>query len=117
MARHDREDVTAQREAVTTARATFAELLLDLAFLAAKEGAGDVDAESRALAKTLTSKAKRPPAVDSAAWLGALSAARRHHDAYSTEYDVAEQRARDAERALDTALIDLHTASGGGGFG
>lgn len=110
-----REDLTRQRDAVTAARAVFADRLEVLAELAADEEAPEVAAECRALVKRLTSTAKRPPAIDTANWLGALSAARRDTDAYSLRYDAAEGRARDAERLLDTALYDLSTARGADG--
>lgn len=112
MLRSDREDLTAQHARVARAREEFADALTRLADHARRAGLGDVAEECRALVRVLGSRAKRPPAVDTAAWLGALSAARRHRDDYPWEYDAAEAHARDAERLLDTAVYDLHTARG-----
>lgn len=112
-----REDLSRQRDAVTQARAVFADRLEVLAELAADEGAPEVAVECRALVRRLTSTAKRPPAVDTADLMGALSGARRHGDAFTSRYDEAERDVRSAERLLDAALYDLATAGGAGGAG
>lgn len=81
--RVDREDLTAQRDALTAARAG-----LHDALRAVEREAGDA-------ARPAGSKAKRPQAVDLTAYLAAHQAVLR------------------AEQTVDLATLDLHTAAGG----
>jgi hypothetical protein len=108
----DKEDLSAQRERVTEAKADFADALraLEQACREAPDLA-PVAAECRALQCVLGSKAKRPPAVDTAAWAGAVSAARRTA-VRSDAWDDAVRAAQGAEQRLDTAVYDLRTAGG-----
>jgi hypothetical protein len=112
--RTDREDVTAQREAVTRARERFSETLLVLVDACDEPDLTDVVEESTALVKALSSRAKRPPAVDTAAWAGTISAAFRT-STRSDEFEDAVAYARAAEQDLDSAAYDLATASGADG--
>jgi hypothetical protein len=112
--RTDREDVTAQQQALDAARSTWREALATLARVAAREGLSGVAEEAEDVARALGSRAKRPSAVDGAALAGEVSAARRHA-VLSDEFDQAADAARDAETAVDLAVHDLATASGADG--
>jgi hypothetical protein len=109
--RADREDVTAQREALTAARAAWAAALDDLVQAAGLDTVATVEEEARALARALRSRAKNPPPVDSRGLAGAVSAAHRY-DTMTDEFDRAVEAARVAEQAVDLAAYDLRTASG-----
>lgn len=111
--RPDREDVSAQLERLAQARADYAVALERvLAECAGDSGLAEVAAETQVLLRRLRSTAKRPPALDTAAWAGAVSAATRAA-ARADAWDQAVAEARAAETAVDLAALDVHTARGG----
>ena len=110
--RDDREDLTAQRERVRTARAALAEAVDGLEHACRGDaGLREVASAAREVGRTLASRAKRPPPVDTGALLGGVSAAQRSATR-SDAWDCAVRRVRDAESALDLAVYDLATARG-----
>ncbi|WP_298804442.1 hypothetical protein [uncultured Pseudokineococcus sp.] len=135
--RTDREDLSAQEAAVAAARDGLRDAVEDLARASDEEarprGAGGrpgtgtgtgsnggtgtdpslaaVAAEARDLARALRSRARRPPAADTAPLAGAVSAAQREA-ARSDAWDDAARAVREAESALDAAVVDLASARG-----
>ncbi|MEJ5869317.1 hypothetical protein WDV85_16400 [Pseudokineococcus sp. 5B2Z-1] len=127
--RTDREDLSAQEAAVAAAREGLRDAVEDLARASEEEarprGAGGrpvtgpgtdpslaaVAAEARDLARALRSRARRPPAADTAPLAGAVSAAQREA-ARSDAWDDAVRAVREAESALDAAVVDLASARG-----
>ncbi|MEJ5915191.1 hypothetical protein [Pseudokineococcus sp. 1T1Z-3] len=115
--RPDREDVSAQEAALAAARDGMQEAAEHLADVSRREaGAGPdplhhVASEATALARVLRSRARRPPAADTAPLAGAVSAAQRAA-ARSDTWDAAVAAAREAESALDVAAVDLAAARG-----
>ncbi|WP_299035753.1 hypothetical protein [uncultured Pseudokineococcus sp.] len=118
VARPDREDVSAQEEALAGARAALASAVEHLAAVSRTEARGRADdrldavaAEADALRRTLRSRARRPPAPDTAPLAGAVSSAERRA-ARSDEWDDAVRAVRGAEADLDVAAVDLAAARG-----
>ncbi|MEJ5889314.1 hypothetical protein WDZ16_12650 [Pseudokineococcus marinus] len=129
--RTDREDLSAQEAAVAAARDGLRDAVEDLARASEDEarprgadgrpatgrgGGADpslaaVAAEARDLARALRSRARRPPAADTAPLAGAVSAAQREA-ARSDAWDDAARAVREAESALDAAVVDLASARG-----
>lgn len=118
IARPDREDLSAQEEALAAARSGLREAVEDLERVSRAEAGGGRDermaavaAEARDLSRVLRSRARRPPAVDTVALAGAVSAAERAA-ARSDAWDEAVRGVRDAEAHLDAAALDLESARG-----
>lgn len=117
--RPDRGDVSVQEAALATARAALADAVAALADTARREGraaGGDPRAdavvdEATALGRALRSRARRPPAPDTAALAGAVSSAERSA-VRSDAWDDAVRAWRDAEAGLDVAALDLAAARG-----
>lgn len=116
-ARADREDVSAQEEALAGARAALAAAAAGLAEASRTEGRGgderlaDVAQEAASLGRALRSRARRPPAPDTVPLAGAVSAAQREA-ARSDAWDEAVRAVREAEADLDVAALDLAAARG-----
>jgi len=117
-ARPDREDVSAQEAALAAAREALAAAAEDLAAVSRSEARGRADdrlaavaEEADVLRRALRSRARRPPAPDTAPLAGAVSSAEREA-ARSDAWDDAVRAVRGAEADLDVAVVDLAAARG-----